>query len=559
MAVTTTQVQQLYLAYFGRPAEQAGLTYWTAQTNANVTDISAAFAQSAEYTGVYGGLTRAQTVDTLYQNLFGRSAASNELNYWVNSTDVSVSNLALALVNGATGTDRLLLDTKAQYAATVTSNAGAAGTQVSVSTAYSSAPTVAGGASQTLAAFLAANPTSNANAYYNAVNTVAKAAVTPTVATGSQTFDFKGLSAGTATLNGLNGTATATLASTNVATDLTLKGTIAGASTITLVEAPTSPAVDAVATLHVNVSATTGTPALTVVAQDTATAANSLSALTTIDGASSTAGLVLNTTALDNLSSVTTGSGNDTVTVDTINTAAPTKAVALSVDTGAGNDTIVGSVGTANLTINAGAGNDIITVNAGSANLVVNAGAGNDTVTLGATGTVASTVTASHTSVISLGDGNDVVNFSAAVANIQNYTATGSSSTAAQVTAADTALKAGLISISDFSVSTDTLAFTNTAASGASANNTVLTLTNAQVGAISAATSLSSAVQLAASDLVSGGTTLAKAVAFQYGSDTYVFVDGGATAGTVDTTGDSLIQLTGVTASQLTAANFTHA
>jgi len=555
MAVTTTQVQQLYLAYFGRPAEQAGLTYWTSQANANVTDISAAFAQSPEYTGVYGSLTRAQTVDTLYQNLFGRSAASNELNYWVNSTDVSVSNLALALVNGATGTDRLLLDTKAQYAATITSNSGAAGTQTSVSTAYSSAPTVAGGASQTLAAFLAANPTSTANAYYNAVNTVAKASVTPTVATGSQTFDFKGLSAGTATLNGLNGTATATLASANVATDLTLKGTIAGASTVTLIEAPTS-GTDLVTTLHLNVSssATTGTPALTVVATDTTAAANPLSALTTIDGASSAAGLVLNTTALDNLSSVTTGSGNDTVTVDTINTAAPAKAVALSVDTGAGNDTIVGSVGTANLTINAGAGNDTITVNAGSANLVVNAGAGNDTVTLGATGTVANTVTASHTSVITLGDGNDVVNFTAAVANIQNYTATNASSTAAQVTAADTALKAGLISISDFSVSTDTLAFTNTATGTNPANNTVATLTNAQVGAISAATSLSAAVQLAASDL--GGKA---AVAFQYGSDTYVFVDGGATAGTVDITGDSLIQLTGVTATQLTAANFTHA
>lgn len=555
MAVTTTQVQQLYLAYFGRPAEQAGLTYWTAQANANVTDISAAFAQSAEYTGVYGSLTRAQTVDTLYQNLFGRSAASNELNYWVNSTDVSVSNLALALVNGATGTDRLLLDTKAQYAATVTNNAGAAGTQASVSSAFTTAATTAGGTPQTLAAYLAANPTSTANAYYNAANVVAKASVTPTVATGTQTFDFKGLSAGTATLNGLNGTATATLASANVATDLTLKGTIAGASTVTLIEAPTS-GTDLVTTLHLNVSssATTGTPALTVVATDTTVAANPLSALTTIDGASSSAGLVLNTTALDNLSSVTTGSGSDTVTVDTINTAAPAKAVALSVDTGAGNDTIVGSVGTANLTINAGAGNDTITVNAGSANLVVNAGAGNDIVTLGATGTVANTVTASHTSVISLGDGNDVVNFSAAVANIQNYTATTASSTAAQVTAADTALKAGLISISDFSVSTDTLAFTNTATGSNPANNTVVTLTNAQVGAISAATSLSSAVQLAASDLAG-----AKAVAFQYGSDTYVFVDGGATAGTVDTTGDSLIQLTGVTASQLTAANFTHA
>jgi len=554
MAVTTTQVQQLYLAYFGRPAEQAGLTYWTAQTNANVTDISAAFAQSAEYTGVYGSLTRAQTVDTLYQNLFGRSAASNELNYWVNSTDVSVSNLALALVNGATGTDRLLLDTKAQYAATVTTNAGAAGTANGVASTYTG--TQVGG--QTLATYLAASNNNTANGFYNAANAAAKASVTPTVTTAAQTLDFKGLSAGTATLNGLNGTAAAqTLANTSVVTDLTLKGTIAGTSSVTLAEAPTS-GTDLVTTLHLNVSssATTGTPALTVVATDATTAANSLSALTTIDGASSSAGLVLNTTALDNLSSVTTGSGNDTVTVDTINTAAPAKAVALSVDTGAGNDTIVGSVGTANLTINAGAGNDTITVNAGSANLVVNAGAGNDTVTLGASGTVANTVTASHTSVITLGDGNDVVSFSQVVNNIQNYSATNSSSTAAQVTAADTALKAGLISVSDFNVATDTLAFAAVTAGSATTANTVATLTNAQIGAISAASSLSAAVQLAAGDL--GGKA---GVAFQYGSDTYVFVEGsnsGNVAGTVDN-GDALIQLTGVTATQLTAANFTHA
>ncbi|WP_288450842.1 DUF4214 domain-containing protein [uncultured Pseudomonas sp.] len=538
MAVTSTQVQSLYLAYFGRPAEQAGLTYWTSQANATVDQVSAAFAQQPEYTSVYGGLTRAQVVDTLYQNLFGRTAANNELTYWINSADVSVDRLALALVNGATGTDRLLLDSKTQFASTVTANAGTAGTVAGVKSDFGTVTNTGATAAQ-----------------YTAANTAAKAAVTPSItdSTASATLNFKGLSAGTVTFADLsNSTAAAlTLAGTNVATSLTLQGTVDGNAAITLNEAPTAPATDVVTSLNLNVSssATTGTPVLTVNAQSSAT--NALSALTTIDGSSSTAGLSITTTSLDALSKVTTGSGNDTVVVDTINTTDATKAVALTVDTGAGNDTITGTVGTAALTITAGAGNDTITVSAGSANLVVNAGAGNDTVTLGATGTVASTVTASHTSVITLGDGNDVVNFSAAVANIQNYTATTSTSTAAQVTAADTALKAGLISISDFNVSADQLNFT-VATGGAAGSNSVATLTNAQIGAISAATSLSSAVQLAASDL--GGKA---AVAFQYGSDTYVFVDA-AGAGTVDS-GDALIQLTGVTATQLTAANFTHA
>ncbi|MGM3423007.1 DUF4214 domain-containing protein [Pseudomonas benzopyrenica] len=566
MAVTATQVQSLYLAYFGRPAEQAGLTYWTAQADATVDQISAAFAQQPEYTAVYNGLTRSQTIETLYQNLFGRAAASNELSYWLNSTDVNVPTLALALVNGATGTDRLLLDNKAQYAAAVTANAGADATAQSVEGTYD-AQVVNG---QTLSAYVSAQTAANSSVtasqataqFYALAAATVKAETSPiyvastatptagqTKISATPSVDFKGLSTGTITLNAVDLDSTLTLAGAN-ATSLTVQGSVAASTANTAATgqpsnaAETDLAFTATAantqfnTLNLNLSSAGTTDATKLVGIDV----TGLTELTSINGASSSAGLVITgTTASANLASVTTGSGADNVTVATT----ATKAVAQTVDTGAGNDTISGTVGSANLTINAGAGNDNITVKAGAAALVVNAGDGNDTVTLGATGTVASTVTAAHTSVISLGAGNDVVSFANTVANIQNYTATTSSSSAADVTAADNALKAGLITISDFNTATDTLSFTGT-------GNTVATLTNAQIGAINSATSLSAAVQLVAGDLGGKG-----AAAFQYGSDTYVFVDATG-AGTVDS-GDALIQLSGVTATQLTSTNFTHA
>lgn len=569
MAVTTTQVQQLYLAYFGRPAEQAGLTYWTAQANANVTDISAAFAQSAEYTGVYGSLTRAQTVDTLYQNLFGRSAASNELNYWVNSTDVSVSNLALALVNGATGTDRLLLDTKAQYAATITANAGSAGTQASVSSTYTG--TTVGGSN--LSTYLT-TPGNTASGFYAAANTVAKASVSPvfvattaTPATGEKAIsataannavNFSGLANGSITLKAVDIDASIALSGAN-ATSATLQGSTVAATNANTVDLTLSAdaATTQFTTLNVALSTAGTTDATNVVGLGIA----GLTELTTINAASSSAGLNIGASgaAISSavLTSVTTGSGADTLFVNSGTTANGVTAAALTIDTGAGNDKITSVVNDGAVTINAGAGVDTITATAtGKAALTINAGAGNDIVSIGSTATGSTIATAAHNVTITLGDGNDtltVVNAAATTganptpavtfSTVQGYNAVSSTSSAADVTAANNALKAGLVTVTDFSTTADTLAL---------GSLTTATLTNAQIGSVSSSATLAQAVQT-----VAGFLNGAKAAAFQFGSDTYVYVDNG-TAATVDN-GDGLIQLSGVTATQLTAANFTHA
>lgn len=557
MAVTTTQVQQLYLAYFGRPAEQAGLSYWTAQANANLTDVSAAFAQQQEYTSVYGSLTRSQTIDTLYQNLFNRSAASNELNYWLNSTDVSISNLALALTNGATGTDRLVLDTKAQYAATVTANAGASASSSSVATTYTTAATtstVVNGTTYTsLANYLAASSSNNAAAFYAAANTAAKAAVAPVLtdaSAASVNVSFGGLTAGTVALNSLGGTHEVVLPATgNLVTNLSINGTVDGlngttaaASVVNITETPTS-GTDIVTSLNVNVSssATGSTPAGLTLGVST------LSALTSIDASASSTGLTIVAGALDSLTSLKTGSGADVVTVNTALEAGSTltAASALTVDTGAGNDTVNGTVGTAALTINSGAGVDTLNlVTTGQAALTVNAGAGNDVVNLSATATAG--VTAAHVTSITLGDGNDTLN----VTSLANLNGTFTTGTAAQITAANTAIAEDLVKVTDFSGTQDKMVLTTGGA-------TFVALDNTQAGNVQGAATLAEAAAAAASIIGSAtfnGQTAAAAhsTSFVFGGNTYVFVND---ANTVVGNGDGLIELTGYTGG-LSAANF---
>jgi len=287
MAVTTSQVQSLYVAYFGRPAEQAGLTYWTAQANATVDQISAAFAQQTEYTSVYGSLSRAQTIDTLYQNLFGRSAQSNELNYWLNSADITVDRLALALVNGATGTDRVLLDSKVQFAAAVTTQLGASGTSDQVNTAYD---TVVNGT-------IPANTT--VTQYYTSATNVAlntaKLSIAGDVlqngngvaatATGSASF----FSATSATLAATNaGNVAVALPGTSAATALTVNGTVgdasgaANSSTLTFTEAlATGETTQTLTTLNLGLSNSVVAPTATNIV------ATAVDSLTSINGSTS--------------------------------------------------------------------------------------------------------------------------------------------------------------------------------------------------------------------------------------------------------------------------------
>lgn len=81
---------RLYSAYFRRLPDYAGLMYWfdrmhPANGSQGVawTEVSNAFASSAEFIGTYGTLNDAAFVDRVYRNVLGRAPDTAGLNYWV--------------------------------------------------------------------------------------------------------------------------------------------------------------------------------------------------------------------------------------------------------------------------------------------------------------------------------------------------------------------------------------------------------------------------------------------------------------------------------------------
>ena len=130
MAVTSAQVQELYVGLLGRAADKAGLDYWMGQLNATgstltLENLRANFVnEQAEYAATYGNLARADLVSAIYQNLFERTATAEEVNYWANGT-VSADQMVVAFLNGASAADKQVVSNKVFVAETYSSTVGA--------------------------------------------------------------------------------------------------------------------------------------------------------------------------------------------------------------------------------------------------------------------------------------------------------------------------------------------------------------------------------------------------------------------------------------------------
>jgi S-layer protein len=116
--IYTESIQQLYVAYFSRPADNAGLAYWegvVAAANGDTTAISAAFSTSAEYLAIYGSLNNTAKVNAVYMNEFGRAPDPEGLAFYVNLLDtgrISISEMVTTIARGAQGTDKIAYDSK---------------------------------------------------------------------------------------------------------------------------------------------------------------------------------------------------------------------------------------------------------------------------------------------------------------------------------------------------------------------------------------------------------------------------------------------------------------
>ncbi len=128
MAIVATHVaavQELYVAYFGRPADPAGLDYWTniVEAQGSTAAVSATFAASPEYIVSYFGKTNGQIVDQIYTNLFGRTADTAGRAYWVNLLNngtIKVDTIVAEVAAAALTTDAEIIENKVAAATAFT-------------------------------------------------------------------------------------------------------------------------------------------------------------------------------------------------------------------------------------------------------------------------------------------------------------------------------------------------------------------------------------------------------------------------------------------------------
>ncbi|WP_167758638.1 FG-GAP-like repeat-containing protein [Zemynaea arenosa] len=121
-AAYQTTVQQLYIAYFGRPADPGGLVNFTNalgslgvaadiqslnaiyDSNPAVRQLVDAFGTSQESLSLYGGQDTRAFVTSIYLHVLGRSPDTDGLNYWSEAIDVhglSKGHAALSIMAGA--------------------------------------------------------------------------------------------------------------------------------------------------------------------------------------------------------------------------------------------------------------------------------------------------------------------------------------------------------------------------------------------------------------------------------------------------------------------------
>lgn len=116
-------VQQVYIAYYGRPADREGLQFWAArleQAGGDFKQIIAAFAQSPESLALYGAnQSDEDLINAIYINLLGRPAEPTGLAFWLGTLASGQFNnrtVILAILQSAQGEDAQLIANKIEVA-----------------------------------------------------------------------------------------------------------------------------------------------------------------------------------------------------------------------------------------------------------------------------------------------------------------------------------------------------------------------------------------------------------------------------------------------------------
>ncbi|MDY0978186.1 DUF4214 domain-containing protein [Massilia sp. CFBP9012] len=135
LSIHDSTVNSFYLAFYGRPADPAGLKFWSQQLAANNGDLGAitqAFAVSEEAQVRFGTDSLGDRIGEIYQQLFNRTMDADGLAYWtdvVEQGNASLADVSIAILNGARGSDATLSALRQQAVDEFTAQVEATGSQ----------------------------------------------------------------------------------------------------------------------------------------------------------------------------------------------------------------------------------------------------------------------------------------------------------------------------------------------------------------------------------------------------------------------------------------------
>ena len=126
-------IQQAYIAYYGRPGDPGGVSFWCEKLdkeNGSLDAIIGQFGNSEEFEDRYGSFSNGELIDTVYQQMFGRDPDESGREFYVgrlNSGAMTLQTITLNVLFGSTGTDATIIDTRIQVARYFTGRVSATG------------------------------------------------------------------------------------------------------------------------------------------------------------------------------------------------------------------------------------------------------------------------------------------------------------------------------------------------------------------------------------------------------------------------------------------------
>jgi hypothetical protein len=104
-ATFSEQVQKMYISYYGRPGDQAGIDYWADQleSTGDLANIIDAFGNSDEYDDRFGSLSNTELVNNIFNQLLDRDADAEGLAFYRDGLDAEEFTLASIALNIANG------------------------------------------------------------------------------------------------------------------------------------------------------------------------------------------------------------------------------------------------------------------------------------------------------------------------------------------------------------------------------------------------------------------------------------------------------------------------